>query len=136
MVEINIEYLGDFRCRLIHGPSGVEFVTDAPKDNQGRGESFSPTDLMAAALGSCMATVMGIVARHHGTDIKGMKVQVTKEMIQGPERRIGKLIVTMYFPRNYSEKERAMLERAALTCPVHRSLHPDVEAPVHFIYPS
>ena len=135
MVTIEIAYEGDLHCRLKHGPSGVEIVTDAPKDNQGRGESFSPTDLVAAALGSCMMTIMGIAARSRGIDLVGLKCRVTKEMVQEPHRRIKRLETVFTFPKDLPEKERKILEQAALTCPVHKSLHPDIEAPVSFKYP-
>lgn len=135
MVEIKIEYLGDLRCKLTHGSSGTQIITDAPRDNQGKGESFSPTDLCAAALGSCMITVMGILAKRHHIDLSGLKGRVEKEMVNDPERRIGKLTVTLNFSRNYSEKEKTLLERAAMACPVHKSIGHDVEIPVQFIYP-
>ena len=135
MVEIKIYYQGDLRTKAVHGPSGKELFTDAPKDNQGKGESFSPTDLVATALGSCMMTIMGIVARNYKIDLSGLTCSVTKEMVSEPERRIGKLTVTMKFARNYSEKEKTMLERAAMTCPVHKSISHDIEMPVKFVYP-
>src|SRR6185436_20829407 len=91
MIQITIDYLGELRCHATHGPSQNTFITDAPVDNHGRGESFSPTDLVATALGTCMATVMGIFAERHGIDLKGMSVTVKKEMVQTPVRRIGRL---------------------------------------------
>jgi len=134
MVEIHVLYEGDLHCRVIHGPSGTIVSTDAPKDNQGKGESFSPTDLVAAALGSCLLTTMGIVAKRHAIDLKGSKVTVVKEMtLEGP-RRIKKLGATVTLPDRLNAEERSLLERAALTCPVHKSLHPDIEAPVYFLY--
>jgi len=133
-VEISIAYEGELRCRCEHGPSGVALNTDAPVDNQGRGESFSPTDLVATALGSCMLTIMGIVARRHGYPIEGTKVRVVKEMIQEPVRRIGKLSAEFHVKNgaSLSEKDRKILEQAADTCPVRKSLHPDVAIPVIF----
>ncbi len=136
MVEIRAVYEGELRCRLTHGPSGQQVITDAPVDNHGKGEAFSPTDLVAAALGSCMLTVMGIVAARHRIDLAGTSVRVLKEMVNQPVRRIGRLAVTITFPRAYAEEQRALLERTALTCPVHHSLHPDVDAPVAFVYPT
>ena len=136
MVEIRAVYEGDLRCRLTHGPSGQQLVTDAPTDNEGRGETFSPTDLVAAALGSCVLTVMGIVARRHQLDLAGTQAHVRKEMRTDPERRIGRLVVTITFPRRFSADQRRWLERAALGCPVHHSLHPEIEAPVEFLYPA
>jgi putative redox protein len=135
MVKIDIEYEGDLHCRLTHGPSGQVIVTDAPKDNQGKGEAFSPTDLAAAALGSCMATIMGIVARRHDIDLRGMKVEVIKEMATQPARRIGRLAVAFQMPRALPPEQRSMLENAALACPVHRSLCPEVRIDATFNYP-
>ncbi len=130
MVKATIEYLGDLHCVATHGPSGRTLDTDAPKDNEGRGESFSPTDLVATALGSCMATVMGIYAKRKGIDLRGMKIEVTKEMTQTPPRRIARLAVEIRMPSALPRDPA--LEHAALTCPVHHSLHPDVEKPVVF----
>jgi putative redox protein len=101
-------------------------------DNQGKGESFSPTDLVATALGTCMATVMGIYASRHELDLRGMRVEVSKEMTQTPPRRIARLTVEIWLPAGISQN--AALERAALTCPVHQSLPPEVEKPVEFHY--
>ncbi len=136
MVEIRAVYEGKLRCRLTHGPSGQTFTTDAPKDNLGQGSAFSPTDLVAAALGSCILTVMGLVAMRHGIDLVGTSAQVSKEMQTQPQRRIDKLVVRVTFPRRFSDHERALLEQAALSCPVHRSLHSDLTAPVDFVYPA
>lgn len=135
MVKISIKYQGDLRCQLTHGPSGEVIKTDAPVDNMGKGEAFSPTDLMAAALGSCMLTVMGIQAQRHQIDLRGTSVEVVKEMITAPVRRIGKIIVTFHMAAGVPADKRPMLERAAETCPVHKSVHPDVEMPVKFNYP-
>ncbi len=132
MVEINGKYQGDLHCSARHGPSGSVLATDAPKDNQGRGEAFSPTDLVATALGTCMATLMGLFAERHHIDLKGMRIAVTKEMASQPTRRIGRLTTEVWVPLPRSLPEREALERAALTCPVHHSLHPDVEKPVTF----
>lgn len=136
MVEIEARYEGHLHCRLTHGPSGQELTTDAPKDHEGRGEAFSPTDLVAAALGSCMLTVMGIVARRHELDLSGTQAHVVKEMVNEPARRIGKLTVTVTFAKRFDETQRTLLERAAMRCPVHHSLHPDIDAPVKFVYPA
>ena len=133
-VHISTEYLGDLRCRTTHGPSQNSFLTDAPVDNQGKGESFSPTDLVATALGACMATTMGIYAQRHGIELRGMTVSVTKEMTSVPIRRIARLTVEIHAPHAPEHPQRAALERAALTCPVHQSLHPDVEKPVTFVW--
>ena len=131
MVEIAIRYEGELHTRAKHGPSGSELETDAPKDNEGRGEAFSPTDLLATALGSCMLTVMGILARRKGWAIEGARARVEKHMVVEPVRRIGKLVVEFDMPA-VPEGARTMLERAAHTCPVHQSLHPDVELDIRF----
>ncbi len=132
MVAIQIEYQGELHCRAVHEPSGAELNTDAPKDNQGRGESFSPTDLVATALGTCMLTVMGIAARTLEIDIAGSRATVEKMMTTAAPRRIARLAVTIHVPGMVSPENQQKLERAAHTCPVHKSLHPEVEAPVKF----
>ena len=134
MVTIDIEYKGDLRNEAVHQPSGTRLHTDAPKDNQGKGESFSPSDLVATALGSCMMTIMGIAARDMKLDIKGTKVTVQKEMVSTPLRRIGKLGVQIKVPGKFTDEQKKKLEPAALTCPVHKSLHPDVQIPVEFVW--
>jgi putative redox protein len=137
-VEIDVVYEGQLRCRATHGPSKTELTTDAPVDNHGRGESFSPTDLVATALGACMTTIMGIVADRNKLDISGTAVHVVKEMIQAPERRIGTLCVTIRIPADkaavLTADDRKKLELAALHCPVHKSLHPDIQTPIEFKY--
>ena len=134
MVSIDLKYEGDLHCQIVHGPSGTVLNTDAPKDNQGRGESFSPTDLAAAALGSCMLTLMGIQARTLGIDIAGMTATVDKEMTSAPPRMIKSLTVKICIPKPVGAEDRLKLERAAHTCPVHRSLHPDVEKKIEFVW--
>jgi putative redox protein len=137
-VEINVTYQGDLRCSATHGPSKTQLVTDAPVDNHGKGESFSPTDLVATALGSCILTTMGIVAQRHNIDMAGARVHVVKEMVQQPVRRIGELRVRVTFPADKGAKlsaaDRTLLENAARHCPVYQSLHPDVGHPLEFIY--
>lgn len=135
MVKIGMVYEGGLRCRLRHEPSGDVITTDAPKDNMGKGEAFSPTDLTAAALGSCMLTVMGIAAARHNIDLSGTRAEVIKEMVTQPARRIGKIQVTFQMAKGIDPAKRSLLENAAHACPVHKSLHPDVEIPVEFIYP-
>ncbi len=135
MVTITAEYLGDLHCRAIHQPSGAVIETDAPKDNQGRGEAFSPTDLCATSLLTCMATIMGIQARTLGYDLAGLKMEVRKEMAPTPPRRIASLAVFFHFPRPADEPTRERLRRAAETCPVHRSLHPDVAIQTTYHWP-
>ena len=134
MVAIQLEYQGDLHCKAVHGPSGTELNTDAPQDNQGRGESFSPTDLVATALGSCMLTVMGIMARTLNIDISGATATVEKEMTTAPPRMIKTLAVRIHIPHSLSNENKQKLERAAHTCPVHKSLHPDVDSPVTFTW--
>ena len=132
MVQIEITYEGGLRCEATHGPSGATVLTDAPVDNHGQGQSFSPTDLVATALGTCMVTIMGIKADQHGWDLRGTAVSVEKKMVTDPERRIGRLTVVIRVPGEHEEKARETLERAALTCPVHRSMRPEIEIPVRF----
>ena len=134
MVTIDIEYKGDLRCEAIHQPSGTRLNTDAPKDNHGKGESFSATDLVATALGTCMLTIMGIVARNSNLDLKGTQVTVQKEMVATPLRRIGKLGVKIKVPGKFTDEQKKQLEYAAFTCPVHKSLHPGVQIPVEFVW--
>ena len=132
MVEISIKYLGDLRCEARHEPSGTVITTDAPVDNEGRGESFSPTDLAATSLGTCMLTIMGISARRQGVDLGETTVKVLKEMTAQPPRRIAKLTVVFTVPLAASHEKRAMLESAARSCPVHLSLHPEVVQEMRF----
>jgi len=127
MVEIRIDYEGDLHCNALHVPSGNRIATDAPVDNNGRGEAFSPTDLVATALGACMATVIGIVAKRKEIPVEGMKVVVRKHMSEDLPRRIAKLEVDMTVPLSADHPERKVLESAARGCPVHHSLHPDIE---------
>ena len=132
MVEITARYEGNLRCSLTHGPSGATLRTDAPKDNQGEGAAFSPTDLVAAALPACMMTIMGIVARRHGLDLTGMTAVATKEMVTTPTRRIGRVVTRIRVPLSATHPQRASLENAAHTCPVHRSLLAEIDAPIEF----
>lgn len=135
MVQIDVQYTPGLRCEARHAPSGSTLHTDAPVDNHGRGESFSPTDLVATALGSCMLTVMGIAAERHGWALAGSRARVIKEMVQAPVRRIGRLRVRLELPA-LDERARTTLERAAHTCPVHQSLHPDVAIELEFAWGS
>ncbi|AXA36534.1 MAG: OsmC family protein [Candidatus Sumerlaea chitinivorans] len=128
-VEFDIVYDGNLICRAVHGPSRQTLTTDAPTDNGGRGSAFSPTDLVATALGTCMLTIMGLVAQRRGWDIAGTQCHVVKEMVANPVRRIGRLQVQITLPPNpeLTDEARAALRQAALTCPVKESLHPDIE---------
>jgi len=134
MVSIDIEYQGQLHCQATHGPSGCTLTTDAPVDNKGRGESFSPTDLLATALASCMATIMGIQADTLGIDISGMKIQVEKIMAGEGLRRVAKLPVTITMPIPHDDKTATVMARAASHCPVHHSIHPDIEVPIEWVW--
>ena len=139
MVDIYLEYQGDLHCRAEHGPSKAALATDAPLDNQGRGESFSPTDLIATGLGTCMATVMGILARKRGFDLDGLRVHVKKTMTAVPPRRIARLAVDVAVPHSATARvgdARAEFERAADECPVRLSLLDAIEVPVAFDWQS
>ena len=130
MVKVTVEYQGELHCSAKHGPSGATLETDAPVDNQGKGEAFSPTDLVGAAMGSCMATIMGIYARQKGIALEGMRIEVSREMTPSAPRKIARLATDIWMPAGLAPNPA--LEQAALTCPVHQSLHPDVEKPVNF----
>lgn len=126
-----VTYLGDLRTENTHVQSGNSFITDAPVDNNGKGAAFSPTDTVATALANCMLTVMGIKAQDMGYNMEGTTAQVTKTMASNP-RRISKINVVLSFPQLASIKTRKILEHTANTCPVHYSLHPDIEKVVTF----
>jgi uncharacterized OsmC-like protein len=134
MVNMSAVYEGDFHCTLTHGPSGSTIGTDAPKDNMGKGESFSPTDLVGAALAGCVLTTMAIVAKRDGVELKGARAEVGKEMTAQPARRIGALPLRIFLSASLPAEYRKKLENAAHACPVHKSLHPDVSAPMTFVY--
>jgi Predicted redox protein, regulator of disulfide bond formation len=134
MVQIDTEYVSDLRCVAEHVPSGVTLSTDAPEDNRGEGRSFSPTDLVATALGTCIATILGIQAEEQGFDLEGTEVTVEKEMESDP-RRIDSLRTEVTMPVALDERARTRLERAARHCPVDESIHPDIDAPIVFHWP-
>lgn len=127
MVEIKLSYEGDLHCSAVHVPSGDTLSTDAPLDNNGRGEAFSPTDLLATALGSCMATVIGIVAKRKEIPVEGMSVIVRKFMSEDLPRRIVRLELDLTMPLAATHPDRRLLENAATACPVHHSIHPEIE---------
>lgn len=128
----SIEYLGGLRTSSTHLRSGDVIITDAPPDNNGKGEAFSPTDLLSTSLGCCMLTLMGIYAERHALDLSGTKVDITKIMGTDP-RRVVEIVVEMTIPdRNFSSKDKQALENAAHTCPVAKSLHPDLKQTVVF----
>lgn len=132
MVRMTANYAGGLHCEVVHGPSGTRIETDAPVDNHGRGEAFSPTDLAGTSLLTCMLTTMDLAARRHAMDLAGMHGEVTKEMTAAPPRRIARLTVQIWLPLPRSADPDGVLERAALGCPVHLSLHPDIDRPVLF----
>ncbi|HSP12909.1 MAG TPA: OsmC family protein [Salegentibacter sp.] len=130
-----VVYQGNLRTEAEHLQSGRKMITDAPVDNHGKGEAFSPTDTVATALATCMLTVMGIKAEEMEIELKGTKAEVTKIMAENP-RRISKIEVNLNFPKIYSEKETKILENTARTCPVLQSLHPEIEKIITFNYSS
>jgi putative redox protein len=132
LVRVEIRYPGELRCEATHGPSGASFVSDAPVDNNGRGESFSPTDLIGVALGTCMLTVMGIRARKEGWDMDGASVSVDKGMVADPYRRVGALDVVVRMPNALEPAARAVLEEVAAHCPVAESLSPRIDVTTRF----
>lgn len=133
MTLIKTTYLGGLRTEAEHLQSGTKLITDAPLDNHGKGEMFSPTDLFATALGSCMLTIMGITAEAHGFSIEGTEVTTEKIMGANP-RRVAELIIDIQLPKgsNYSDKEKKLIEAAAATCPVANSISPEIKKTVTF----
>ncbi|HEY1764082.1 MAG TPA: OsmC family protein [Opitutaceae bacterium] len=134
MVSITGTYEGNLHCTAVHGPSGNALPTDAPRDNLGRGEAFSPTDLVAAAFGTCIATTMALAARKHGVDLAGLRFELTKEMASDLPRRISRLTATFWMPPDARRVPEGVLENAAHTCPVHQSLAPTVERAIAFTW--
>jgi putative redox protein len=130
--RIDCEYLGDLRVRAVHATSGTVLHTDAPVDNHGKGESFSPTDLAATALATCMATIMAIQGRTLGVELRGMRLSVEKHMTAQPPRRIEKLLLIITPPAGVPADARLKLERAAAACPVHHSLHPEITTEIEW----
>lgn len=133
MVKMTAVYQGEKHCEITHGPSGAVISTDAPKDNNGKGEAFSPTDMVGAATGSCMLTVMAIAAEKDGVSLLNSRVTVEKEMNPNP-RKVAKLTVVLHLPQSVPHEYRKKLQDIALSCPVKLSLHPDVLMPVVFHY--
>ena len=133
MSRSNIVYKDNLRTEAVHLSSGEAIITDAPVDNNGKGEAFSPTDLVAAALGSCMITIMGIAAQKHNIDISGTSASVKKIMGSNP-RKIDEVVIDISMSNHLNENDRKRLERAALSCPVHKSLHPDLIKTISFFY--
>lgn len=133
MATVETVYLGGLRTEATHVQSGTKIITDAPTDNHGKGESFSPTDLVATALGSCMMTIMGIASQTHGIDVDGTRLSITKVMSADP-RRIGEIIIDITFPKDYEPKHKKILENAGATCPVAKTLHPDCKQTIRYHY--
>lgn len=127
-------YTGNLRTESTHNQSGTKIITDAPVDNRGKGEAFSPTDLLATSLANCMLTIMGMAAMDRAIDMEGTSCDVTKIMAASP-RRVSEIHAKISFSRFFTESERAILEKAALTCPVFYSLHPDIKKNISFYYP-
>jgi uncharacterized OsmC-like protein len=134
MVKVDIKYTGDLHCDATHGPSQSKIATDAPTDNKGKGEAFSPTDLVATALGTCMSTIMGMKAEELGLDLRGMTVSVQKEMSKAAPRRIVGLPSEVHIPLPADCPQREVLEQAALNCPVHKSLPSEIKRPTKFFW--
>src|ERR1700747_1012965 len=134
MVNISVRYTGDLRSDAVHGPSKAKIATDAPTDNKGKGEAFSPTDLVATALATCMSTTMGIKAQELGVDLRGMTISVQKEMSKAPPRRIVGLPSEVHIPLPKDHPQRDLLEQTALSCPVHKSLPVEINRPTKFFW--
>ncbi|MGE3171553.1 MAG: OsmC family protein [Planctomycetota bacterium] len=134
MVSISVRYDGDLSCVATHGPSSSTLTTDAPKDNEGLGRFFSPTDLVATAFATCVLTTMAIVARRRGIGFGGATAAVEKHMQSDP-RRIGRLPLVVRVPGQFTADQRKLLENAGHACPVHKSLHPDIDAGIRFEWP-
>lgn len=135
MHSMEVVYCGGLRTKAVHLKSGVEIITDAPVDNNGKGESFSPTDLASCSLASCMMTIIGILAQNHGFDIVGTKAEVTKVMSSDP-RKIAEVKIRLVFPSSFKadDKRKTMVKRAAHTCPVALSLHESVGQNITFVF--
>jgi len=135
MVQQNITYLGELRCEAVHGPSSVHLITDAPTDNQGKGESFSPTDLVVTALATCIITTAGIIAQREHVNLEGTKIYAEKHMSTDSPRRIVKVVLDFDMPKSIPLNFRTKLKATAASCPVKQSIHPDVEVDISFRFP-
>ena len=135
MTTSTSKYSGELRTHSVHTQSGETYITDAPTDNEGKGEAFSPTDIVATSLANCMMTIMGIVSKRKGLIIEGTEAKIDKFMGTDP-RRITEIKIDFYFPENFSEDERKLLEKSALNCPVAKSLSSDLKQNIEFHYPS
>lgn len=132
MVKIQVVYEGDLHTQATHEPSGQTLHTDAPVDHAGKGRTFSPTDLLTTALATCIATVMGIYAERKKIDLRGMHLTIEKQMTPSPPRRIARLDIQIQMPVTIPQEEREKLVHVASTCPVHKSLHPEIEVTIKF----
>lgn len=133
MATIETIYLGDLRTELVHVQSGNRIMTDAPCDNNGKGEYISPTDMVAAALGSCIMTIIAITAQRHNVNLDGTRIVIDKVMSADP-RRIAEINIDFYFPGDYDDKIKTIIKRSADTCPVAKSLHPELKQNIRFHY--
>src|ERR1700747_1650656 len=134
MVQVSVKYTGDLHCDATRGPSRAKIATDAPSDNKGKGEAFSPTDLVATALATCISTTMGIKAEDLGVNLRGMTVSVQKEMSNDPPRRTGAVPSECDIPLPPDHPQRELLEQTALNCPVHKSLPLEIRRPTKFFW--
>ena len=135
MVEMTLMYDGDQRSTAVHGPSGTTLIADAPVDNGGKGESYSPTDLVATGLGACMLTYIGKAADKNGWDVRGTRIVVQKEMVADPLRRIGRIVVDIHLTHAFDDKDMKILTNAVTTCPVKLSISDQIEVPITFHVP-
>lgn len=135
MTKMRTTYIGELKTEAIHLKSGSKVITEAPEDNNGKGEKFSPTDLFATSLGSCMLTIMGISAQAHGFSVEGTRVEVEKIMAANP-RRVSEIKLEIHLPRkDYTDKEMRLIESAIKTCPVANSIHPDIVKTISYHLP-
>lgn len=133
MANMHIKYLGNLRCEAFHSASGNQITTDAPKDNNGKGEAFSPTDLLCTSLASCMITIMGITAQKKNILLQGVEAKINKVMVSDP-RRVAEVQIELLITGNFNDRNRKILEKSALNCPVAKSLHTEVKQVVEFKY--
>ena len=135
MVEMSLTYEGQQRCTAVHAPSKKKIVTDAPTDNGGRGQNFAPSDLLAAALGSCMLTYIGKAGDKNGWDVTGTRIVLQKEMVADPLRRVGRITIDIYLNREFEDRDMRILTNAVTTCPVKLSISDQIEVPITFHQP-
>lgn len=133
METAHSKYLGQLRTESVHTRSGARIITDAPPDNHGKGEAFSPTDLLATSLGVCMITIIGINAEKNGWSIEGAEWKITKIMADNP-RKVAEIVVDLVFPGGYTDQQKRLIEHVTRNCPVALSLHPDLKQTIHITY--